>query len=391
GCLAMVTTHIGVLKAYAMNHDRVDNASVEFDTQTLRPTYHLRIGTPGQSHAITVADKLGLPRRLVDAARKHLGKRGSQFRKAMRLTGQARKEAEQARAEAAEAEVQAARQAEALQDTQADIEQLKQDFAEWLARLSEMKPGEEIFVPKARATGTLERLELHKQAAVVNVNALQFEVPLSDLMPDFGQRSARKKLAEQRDRLAAETEAARQAREAAETARSKAEQLRQQQAEQAKQFDRWLGHISRVTVGDEVPFAGKPGRGTLKALDLPALKATVTVDGEEVDLALQDLFPQSGPQAPSDESRKPSGRDRRDAGRETTDRPLPRRDAGSKKAAHARKALLATKPGSEVFVVPFRQRARLLRVNEDKDTATVSTGAFEMEVPLADLEPLKQG
>jgi len=47
GCLGMVTTHLSVLKAYAYNHQRVDNASVEFDTATLSPTYHLRIGIWG--------------------------------------------------------------------------------------------------------------------------------------------------------------------------------------------------------------------------------------------------------------------------------------------------------------------------------------------------------
>ncbi len=388
-CRAMVTTHISILKAYALNHDRVDNASVEFDTQTLRPTYHLRIGTPGESHAITVADKLGLPGRLVDAARKHLGKRGSQFRKAMRLTGRARKKAEQARAEAAAAEVQAARQAEQLQETQADIEQLKQDFADWLARLSEMKPGEEIFVPQTNATGTLERLELHKQVAVVNVDALQFEVPLSELMPDLGQRAARKKLSEQRDTLAAELQAAREARQAAEEAQAQAEKVKDSQQAQARQFDRWVSLVGRAKAGETVPIARKPGRGTLKEINFQTLRASVTVDGEDVELPLGDLYPQTGPYGPGGQkSKEPKPSNRHEAGRENKDRPLPRRQAGTAKAERAKQKMLAAEPGQDVYVVPFRQRARLVRINEDKDTATVSAGAFEMEVALADLEPL---
>ena len=76
GCLGMVTTHLSVLKAYALNHERVDNASVEFDTRTMSPTYHLRIGTPGESHALAVAKRLGLGRRIVTAARRHMTEQG---------------------------------------------------------------------------------------------------------------------------------------------------------------------------------------------------------------------------------------------------------------------------------------------------------------------------
>ena len=83
-CVGMVTTHLSVLKAYAFSHARVENASVEFDTATMTPTYHLQIGTPGESHAITVAQKLGMPKRLTSAARRHLSRQGKQFLRAMR-------------------------------------------------------------------------------------------------------------------------------------------------------------------------------------------------------------------------------------------------------------------------------------------------------------------
>ncbi|KKK69103.1 hypothetical protein LCGC14_2937400, partial [marine sediment metagenome] len=165
GCLAMITTHLSVLKAYAFNHDRVDNASVEFDTETLRPTYHLHIGTPGESHAITVAQRLGLPKRLTWAARGHLDGRAQQFTRAIRATGSARRSAEVARADATAAQLAAQVQQEGFQEKLAELKQVQKEFGSWLAGLMEMKPGDTVSVPSLGKTGTLVRLELHKQVA----------------------------------------------------------------------------------------------------------------------------------------------------------------------------------------------------------------------------------
>src|SRR5205085_8157298 len=72
GCLAMVTTHIGDLKTYALANPRAENAAVEFDLETLRPRYRLHIGDIGQSNALQIARRLHLPEHLVARAEAHL-------------------------------------------------------------------------------------------------------------------------------------------------------------------------------------------------------------------------------------------------------------------------------------------------------------------------------
>jgi DNA mismatch repair protein MutS2 len=69
GCLAVATTHHGELKAFAHVTPGVANASVQFDPQTLAPTYRLTIGLPGQSNALAIAARLGMPAEILDDAR----------------------------------------------------------------------------------------------------------------------------------------------------------------------------------------------------------------------------------------------------------------------------------------------------------------------------------
>ncbi|MDD9972483.1 MAG: endonuclease MutS2 [Candidatus Poribacteria bacterium] len=69
----IVTTHYGALKAYAHTQPRMENASMEFDWTTLRPTYRLQVGVPGSSNAIKIASQLGIPPEILDEAQVHLG------------------------------------------------------------------------------------------------------------------------------------------------------------------------------------------------------------------------------------------------------------------------------------------------------------------------------
>jgi DNA mismatch repair protein MutS2 len=72
-CLTIATTHHGELKAFAHEHPGVENASMEFDLQTLEPTYRLRVGIPGSSYAIEIARRYGFPQKLIDMAKSYIG------------------------------------------------------------------------------------------------------------------------------------------------------------------------------------------------------------------------------------------------------------------------------------------------------------------------------
>jgi len=83
-CWVLCSTHLGEISQWALRHPRFQNASVQFDEDRLAPTYRLLVGMPGQSRALTIAAKLGLPAFILEHAEKVLGQREQDWREFLR-------------------------------------------------------------------------------------------------------------------------------------------------------------------------------------------------------------------------------------------------------------------------------------------------------------------
>ncbi len=94
GAKCVVTTHYGKLKEYSLSTDRVENASMEFDLQTLAPTYKLIMGMPGSSNALAIAQKLGMRQDIVDFARENVTDEKASFEQALQSADDIRKQYE---------------------------------------------------------------------------------------------------------------------------------------------------------------------------------------------------------------------------------------------------------------------------------------------------------
>lgn len=115
GAKIAATTHYAELKSYAINADRVQNASCEFDVATLQPTYRLMVGIPGRSNAFAISKKLGLPQSIIDNADGMLSNEQKRFEEIVETLDTARRQAENEKEEVARLRVELARQKEELE------------------------------------------------------------------------------------------------------------------------------------------------------------------------------------------------------------------------------------------------------------------------------------
>jgi len=183
GCRAMVTTHLGDLKTYAFANDRAENGAVEFDAETLLPTYRLHIGQFGMSNALKIARRLKLPRELLKRAHRYLRRCRGRTAELGRLQ-QLREEAEKARTEALTARHEADRKREEYTEELARIKREEAEAAElrdWRARL---QPNDAVYVERFGKVGKVVRVDLRKNVVLVSVGLGQWEVSLDEVLPE---------------------------------------------------------------------------------------------------------------------------------------------------------------------------------------------------------------
>jgi DNA mismatch repair protein MutS2 len=202
---AVITTHYSELKSYAYATPGVQNASVEFNVQTLSPTYRLQIGLPGRSNALAIATRLGMPENIVESARGLLSKEETQ---ADVLIGEIYKERETA----------ATIRYETMR-VKAETEKLRDELSKQLRTIDEARR-EAVAVAREQA-----RQELEAEFSAIRKETEELRHRLLDI-----EQAAR--LASQSNEIAAEMERQRKALAEAERAAANLQREARQRARQ---------------------------------------------------------------------------------------------------------------------------------------------------------------
>lgn len=183
GCRAMVTTHLGDLKTYAFHNERVENGAVEFDVQTLRPTYRLHIGQFGMSNALKIARRLKLPKQLLNRAHKYVRRRQRRAPEMVQLQ-KMKEAAEVAREEALKARHEAEKQREEYAAELQRVQEETRKATELREKRLKLAANDLVHVPKFDKQGKIVRIDHKRNTVVVSLGLGQWELSLEEVFPD---------------------------------------------------------------------------------------------------------------------------------------------------------------------------------------------------------------
>jgi len=183
-CLVLATTHYQEVKLFAIEEDGVENASCEFDINTLKPTYRLITGMPGKSQAFAIAQRLGLSEEIIKTAEKLVTGENRRFEKTVEALEAARIELEQHKAEIEEERVKTLRNRQSAEKTR---------------ELTEYAKEKEIQAARNKAAGIINEVKHIADALIDDLEQLRKEKDKEDFSERV--RTARSKLNKTLDKM----------------------------------------------------------------------------------------------------------------------------------------------------------------------------------------------
>jgi DNA mismatch repair protein MutS2 len=270
--LTVATTHLGALKALAGERPGIVNASMEFDSEEIRPTFRFRRDRPGRSYALQIADRLGMPPELLAAARDRLSDLDRAMDELLADLESRQAELEALMRVAETREVELAREGEALAARRTLIERREAEL-ERSARRAEEKY---VRAARTRVEDAVGRLEEEYAVVLSELRSKTAEVPIARV------RSADEELtAAKRAARSVVERAVREAGNRPETARE-AEAL-PALAPGVKIRIRGLNRVATVEEvrGDRVTLDAEGLRLTVPATELEAIERLDETTGED--------------------------------------------------------------------------------------------------------------